>query len=249
MQAPLPNELLEAVHAARHIAVLTGAGTSQESGIPTFRDAMDGMWAQFNPMDLATPEAFDRDPQTVARWYDARRAKCAEAQPNDGHRALAAMQARMEAQGRMFVLITQNVDRLHQAAGSRDVIELHGTLWVWRCLDCGREREERQIPFPTHPPRCECGGFRRPGVVWFGEMLPATALTRAETAARECDLFLSVGTSGVVYPAADLPRIAKSHGAQVAEINPLRTPVTPMVDWFIQGNSGAILPLLCPAIG
>jgi NAD-dependent deacetylase len=232
----IPDNLVAALRAARFVVVLTGAGVSAESGIPTFRDAMDGLWAKFRPEDLATPAAFDRDPAMVSRWYDERRVKCASVKPNAGHFALAEMQRRC---GR-FTLITQNVDRLHQLAGSRDVVELHGTLWVWRCVKCGEEREERGPAFAEYPPRCRCGGARRPAVVWFNEPLPEAAIERAYRDAEACDLFLSIGTSAVVYPAADLPRVA----GRVVEINPQRTPLSDSANWSVLGKSGEVLPVL-----
>lgn len=166
---PLPPDLLGALRSAQHIVALTGAGVSAESGIPTFRDAMEGLWAKYDPEELATPEAFARNPQLVSRWYDDPRCKVAACRPNSGHDALAQLQSRLAAEGRRLTLITQNVDRLHQTAGSTNVIELHGSLWVWRCTDCGDEAEDRGPAFSMHPPECHCGGWKRPGVVWFGE--------------------------------------------------------------------------------
>lgn len=246
MNFSLPDDLIAAVRTARSVCVLTGAGVSAESGIPTFRDAREGLWAKYDPSQLATPEAFARDPVLVTRWYDWRRQKCATAKPNPGHLALAAWQRRC----RQFTLVTQNVDRLHQAAGSRDVIELHGTLWIWRCVVCGAEREDRQAPFAEYPPRCECGGLRRPGVVWFGEALPEDAVARACQAAETCELFFSVGTSAVVHPAAELAHRAHRHGARVVEINAQPTPLTPVANRAITGRSGEVLPaLLAKAFG
>jgi len=227
---------------ASSIAVLTGAGVSAESGVPTFRDAQTGLWARYDPMELATPEAFARDPTLVTRWYDERRSRCAKCEPNPGHFALARMQAEFEAAGKRFTLITQNVDRLHQQAGSRDPVELHGTLWLWRCTSCGEEREERQIPFPEHPPRCSCGGYRRPGVVWFGESLPEAALAAAWRAAESCELFMSLGTSSVVEPAASLIRVAASTGAKTVEINLDETPISALADISVRGRTGELLP-------
>jgi NAD-dependent deacetylase len=235
----IPDELVVAVRTARSVAVLTGAGVSAESGIPTFRDAMGGLWAKFRPEDLATPDAFERDPSTVTRWYDERRQKCALARPNAGHFALAQWQQRCPG----FLLVTQNVDRLHQAAGSRDVVELHGTLWVWRCVNCGREREERGV-FNEFPPRCACGGKRRPAVVWFGEALPEGVLQKAYHGAETCDLFFSIGTSAVVYPAADLAHVARRSGARIVEVNAEPTPLTALADWALTGRSGQVLPEL-----
>jgi len=226
------------------VVVLTGAGVSAESGIPTFRDAMEGLWAKYDPMQLATPEAFDRDPEMVTRWYDWRREKCAAVKPNPAHLALARMEEYLTTQECSFTLLTQNVDRLHQAAGSSNVVELHGTLWVWRCTRCGTEREEREVPFREYPPRCACGAARRPGVVWFGEMLPEAALKAADDALATCDFFLSIGTSAVVEPAASFIHIARRHAAKTVEINRDATPVSRVVDWSLLGKAGEVLPEL-----
>jgi NAD-dependent deacetylase len=231
------------------LAVLTGAGVSAESGIPTFRDAQTGLWAKYDPMELATPEAFERDPTLVTRWYDERRARCAACRPNPGHLALARLQDELERSGRSFTLITQNVDRLHQEAGSREPLELHGTLWIWRCTSCGRESEEREIPFPAHPPRCTCGGMRRPGVVWFGEALPESTVAVAWRAAETCGLFMSLGTSGLVEPAASLARVAASAGARTVEINLEPTPLSSWVDVSIRGATGDLLPRILSDAG
>jgi NAD-dependent deacetylase len=240
----IPADLVDVLRASKAVAVVTGAGVSAESGIPTFRDAMEGLWARLDPADLATPEAFARDPELVSRWYDQRRARCGRAKPNPGHIALARLQRLFDERGRILTLITQNVDRLHQAAGSRGVIELHGNLWEWRCTRCGRAEEDRSVPFPEYPPRCVCGGPRRPGVVWFGEMLPEGALESATQASSECDLFLSAGTSAVVYPAAGLAHVARRCGASVCEINAEETPLSPLVDWSLRGKTGDLLPAL-----
>ena len=244
LQPAIPDSLVEALRDAPEIVVLTGAGVSVESGIPTFRDAMEGLWAKFDPSQLATPEAFARDPETVARWYDSRREKCGAAKPNPAHLALARLEKHFAEQRRGFTLLTQNVDRLHQAAGSGNVVELHGTLWVWRCTRCGMEREERAVPFREYPPRCACGGARRPAVVWFGEMLPEDALEKAHAALETCDLFFSIGTSAVVEPAASFIHIARHHGAKTAEINRDTTPISGIVDWSLRGKAGEILPEL-----
>jgi NAD-dependent deacetylase len=221
------------------IVVLTGAGVSAESGVPTFR-GNHGLWKQYRAEDLATPGAFARDPKLVWEWYDWRRSLIAEAKPNPGHYALAAAEAR----ARKFTLITQNVDGLHELAGSRNVLRLHGSIWMLRCLECRREREDRSTPLPEIPPRCECGGMLRPGVVWFGELLPAQVWKDAETAARQADLFLLIGTSAMVYPAAGLASMAKSSGARVVEINIEETGVSDSIDEFLQGPSGELLPQL-----
>jgi NAD-dependent deacetylase len=224
---------------ATSVAVLTGAGVSAESGVPTFRGT-NGLWKQYRAEDLATPGAFARDPKLVWEWYDWRRSLIAEAKPNPGHYALAEAEAR----ARKFTLITQNVDGLHELAGSRNVLRLHGSIWILRCLDCGREREDRRTPLPELPPRCECGGMLRPGVVWFGEALPAKIWREAETAARTADLFLLIGTSAVVYPAAGLASIAKSSGARVVEINIAESGLSNAIDEFLKGPSGELLPQL-----
>ncbi|HEX4792733.1 MAG TPA: NAD-dependent deacylase [Humisphaera sp.] len=238
------HEAAAFLRTAQRIAVLTGAGISAESGIPTFRDALSGHWANFDPQKLATPQAFARDPELVSRWYDQRRCECALCRPNPGHEALARLQKIATAEGREVALITQNVDRLHQTAGSADVIELHGNLWVWRCADCGKEIEEKGPAFSEYPPRCACGGNRRPGVVWFGEALPLAGFAAAQKAAKRCDMFLSIGTSSVVYPAAGLIESAITAGAKALEVNPEATPMSHEVEWSIRGKSGQVLPRL-----
>lgn len=243
MNATVPGSLLSALRSAQAVVVLTGAGVSAESGIPTFRDAMEGLWAKYDPRQLATPEAFARDPELVSRWYDWRRQKCSAAQPNPAHWALARLEQALTQDGRQFTLLTQNVDRLHQAAGSKNIVELHGTLWLWRCTRCGEEREERTVPFASYPPKCHCGGLRRPGVVWFGEALLAGALDRADQALESCDLFFTIGTSAVVEPAASFVRIAKRN-AKTVEINRDPTPASRVVDWAFLGKAGEILPEL-----
>jgi NAD-dependent deacetylase len=242
------NELLESLRSAGHIVVLTGAGVSAESGVPTFRDAMSGLWSKFDSAELATPEAFARDPELVTRWYDERRCNVAACKPNAGHIALAELQRLATTAGRRFTLITQNVDRLHQSAGSTNVIELHGTLFIWRCTDCGVEAEERGPAFGIYPPRCSCGGQRRPGVVWFGESLPTHALLTAQRAAASCNLFVSLGTSSVVHPAAGLIDLAIRKGARLLEINPEETPYSRRSDWSIRGKTGEVLPELLAAL-
>jgi NAD-dependent protein deacetylase/lipoamidase len=224
---------------ARSVAVLTGAGVSAESGVPTFRDA-NGLWNQYRVQDLATPSAFARDPKVVWEWYNWRRGVLAEVKPNAGHYALAELEKRLPA----FTLITQNVDGLHELAGSRNVLALHGSVWSVRCIACRRESMDKRIPMPEIPPRCECGGLLRPGVVWFGEALPTKIWKAAEAAARAADLFLVIGTSAVVYPAAGLAQLAKSSGARMVEINIAETPLSGEIDQFLQGPSGELLPQL-----
>lgn len=235
-----PNELLRRLRSAGHVTVLTGAGISAESGIPTFRDAQTGLWARYTPQELATPQAFAQNPERVWQWYTWRRSLITSAQPNAGHRALAAL----ERQASGFTLITQNIDGLHQAAGSRQVIELHGSIHRVRCLEAGH-----RFPWPEEdtaaPPPCPtCGSPLRPDVVWFGEALPTPALEAAFQAARRCDVFLSIGTSAIVQPAAQLPLIAQEHGALLIEINPQPTPLTPLADACIAAPAGTALPQL-----
>jgi NAD-dependent protein deacetylase/lipoamidase len=227
---------------ARSITVLTGAGISAESGIPTFRGP-GGLWNNYRPEDLATPQAFARDPKLVWEWYDWRRQRVAAAQPNPGHTALAELESRVPS----FTLITQNVDGLHRAAGSRNLIELHGNLWRLRCVSCAREMENRDAPLREIPPRCSCGGLLRPGVVWFGESLPPDAMQQAAQAAGRCDLFLLAGTSAVVYPAASLPERALAVGAKVVEINLEPTPFSNFAYLSLRGKCGEVLPRLVRA--
>jgi NAD-dependent deacetylase len=224
---------------ASSVAVLTGAGVSAESGVPTFR-GNNGLWKQRHPEDLATPGAFNRDPKLVWEWYDWRRSVLAEAKPNPGHYALADLEKRIAN----ITLITQNVDGLHELAGSRNVLRLHGSIWRVRCLACHQEQFDRRIPFPEIPPKCECGGTLRPAVVWFGEALPQEVWQAAENAARSAELFLVIGTSAVIYPAASLAQIAKSSGARVVEINIAETQLSDQIDQFLQGPSGELLPQL-----
>ena len=224
---------------AHSIAVLTGAGVSAESGVPTFRGA-NGLWKQYRAEDLATPQAFARDPKLVWEWYDWRRGLIAEARPNAGHRALAELQDRVSK----FTLITQNVDDLHDDAGSRDVLKLHGSIWVQRGTKCGKEKSDRTTPLPEIPPRCECGALLRPGIVWFGEMLPQDVWQHAEWAAEHAEIFLVIGTSALVYPAAGLAGIAKDSGAKVIEINIEETALTQRIDAFLRGPSAELLPQL-----
>jgi NAD-dependent deacetylase len=229
---------------ARHVCVLTGAGTSAESGIPTFRDALTGLWANFRPEDLATPEAFERDPVFVWQWYEWRRELVRQAQPNAGHLALAELGRRVPR----LTLVTQNVDGLHQRAGSPGVIEYHGNILRDRCL---REQvvAERSGAAAGGLPRCaSCGGLLRPDVVWFGEMIPRDALLLADAAAEDCDVFLSVGTSSLVYPAAGLAETALRRRATVIEINPGTTDLSPHADVALRGPSGRVLPALLDAL-
>jgi len=209
------------------IAVLTGAGISAESGIATFRGA-GGLWEGHRVEEVAHPSAWARDPMTVWRFYEARRVQAAACAPNKGHLGLADLERRLEGR---FTLVTQNVDGLHRQAGSKNLLELHGSLWRVRCVDCGIEEENRVVPLPELPPHCSrCGGIQRPAIVWFGEVLPQEVFTAAAVAAQACSLFLVVGTSAVVQPAASLAMIAADAGAPVWEVNPDETPVTGLCD-------------------
>jgi NAD-dependent deacetylase len=242
--ASVPEGLAECVAAARHVMVLTGAGISAESGVPTFREAQTGLWSRFRPEDLATAEAFAGDPDTVWAWYEWRRDLVAAARPNPGHFALAALEERVPA----FTLVTQNVDGLHRRAGSLDPIEFHGNLFENRCLDCGRPAGNVPRPCPS-PPRCRhCGGLLRPGVVWFGEAIPAAALARSFAAAEDCDLFLSVGTSALVYPAAGLAERAAARGATLVEVNPAPTGLVRHAAFIWAAPAGEALPALVEAV-
>ena len=213
-----------ALRAARHVVVFTGAGVSAESGIPTFRDALTGLWSRFDPTQLATAEAFERDPALVWGWYEWRRALVASAAPNAAHHAVAAMAARVPK----LTVVTQNVDDLHERAGSLP-LRLHGSLFAPRCFRCARPADPPPLLHAEQarlePPRCGCGGFIRPGVVWFGEALPADAMESAFAAAGDCEVLLSVGTSSVVHPAAEIPRVAARSGAVVIQVNPDPTPL------------------------
>ncbi|MCS6951898.1 MAG: NAD-dependent deacylase [Bryobacterales bacterium] len=224
---------------AASVVVLTGAGISAESGVPTFRGP-GGLWRNYRPEDLATPEAFARDPELVWQWYDWRRALIRRAQPNEGHRALAELERRKEK----FLLVTQNVDGLHERAGSRRVVKLHGDIWRVRCTACGAADRDERAPLPQLPPRCRCGGLLRPDVVWFGEPLPDSAWRQAEAAARSAELMLVVGTSALVYPAAELAPLARGAGARLIEVNLEETPLSALSDCSLRGKAAELLPRL-----
>lgn len=232
--------LIAAFRDARFIAALTGAGISAESGLATFRDVQTGLWARYDPRELATPSAFARNPKLVWDWYAWRRECVAVAQPNAGHFALADLERRAHE----FLLITQNVDGLHQRAGTRNVVELHGSIARVKCSREGTLVERWDAP-PGEVPRCgNCGAFLRPDVVWFEEMLPDTALAAAEDAARRCDVLLVIGTSAEVYPAAALPGLARDRGALVVEINPNPTLLSATADYVLRAAAGVLLPAL-----
>jgi NAD-dependent deacetylase len=232
------EEARQWLEAASSVVILTGAGISEESGIPTFRGS-DGLWKNLKPEELATPQAFAKDPRLVWEWYDWRRGLIAKAEPNAGHHALV----QLEAAKPNFTLITQNVDGLHDRAGSRRVLKLHGDIWRMQCSECGRNWPDRRAPLPKLPPHSGCGAGARPGVVWFGEPL-GEVWAEAEHAAREAEVLLVVGTSAVVSPAANLAPIAKSAGARVVEINPEETLISRHVDLSLRGGAGEILTRL-----
>lgn len=245
------EEVRERLREARSIAIVTGAGVSAASGVPTFRGP-GGLWREYRPEDLATPDAFRRDPLLVWQWYDWRRSLIARCEPNAAHDVIARWTARGNA-----TLVTQNVDGLHERAGTRGVIRYHGSIWRLRCTGidpqpvkgsptghCG-EWEDIQTPLPELPPRCPaCGALVRPGVVWFGEPIDPEIAAKADAAARSCDVFLSVGTSSVVYPAAGLVHAARAHGAYTVEINPDRTEAADIVDAVIEMRAELALPRL-----
>ncbi len=235
--------LLEArslIASARAITILTGAGISADSGVPTFRGA-EGLWRSYRAEDLATPEAFARDPRLVWEWYNWRRELLAAKQPNPAHIALAEFERRRPE---TFWLITQNVDGLHRAAGSQHLSEIHGNIWKVRCTGCGLVSDNREIPLPTLPTCRQCGALLRPHIVWFGESLLEKDLRRCDEALRSCDLLLVIGTSGVVYPAAGFASVAKEGGALVIEINLESTQQSDLVDFALQGRAKDLVPLL-----
>jgi NAD-dependent deacetylase len=243
----LPDSILDALRRAKDVLVLTGAGMSAESGIPTFRDAQTGIWSKFRPAELATPEAFEADPERVWRWYQWRREKVSAAQLHAGHFALVEMAAQFPR----FRLVTQNVDGLHQQAGSEAVIELHGSIMRTVCHRSGRAIDEDWIERSEDcPPRSPhtADGLARPAVVWFGEALPRLALLNAMKAAEECDFCFSIGTTALVEPAASLPRLALETGATVVEINPNRTAISDVVSHCLRGPASEVLPLVADQI-
>ena len=236
--ANIPGDLIEALRDARQVCVLTGAGVSAESGVPTFRDAQEGLWARYRPEDLATPDAFLEDPALVWRWYRWRRGMVENVQPNPGHHALARLAELLPN----MTLVTQNVDNLHQRAGSPGVIEFHGNIFEDRCFEEGTlHTADDSQEVPVCP---DCGAYLRPGVVWFGEAIPEQAMARSCAAAADSDVFLSIGTSSLVYPAAGLADIARRNGALLVEINPNPTMQASSFDFALAGKSGAILPEL-----
>lgn len=247
----LPQEVVDAVRGARRVLVLTGAGMSAESGVATFRDAQTGLWEEFDPTQLATEEAWREDPPFVWAWYAWRMQLVRQVDPNAGHRALAELAGLREV-----MIVTQNIDDLHERAGSAVTAHVHGSLDELRCADCGTAYTA-EVPLPvepverTDPPTCPaCEGDVRPGVVWFGEMLPEAAVEATEEAIGTLepgDVALVVGTSGVVYPAAGYPAMARAEGATVIEINPTETEISDMCDHLVRGTVAQVLPALVAA--
>ncbi len=239
---PAEQKVIDRLATAECVVVLTGAGISAESGVPTFRGA-GGLWRNYRPEDLATPQAFRRDPELVWEWYNWRRQLLSDKHPNPGHLALAKLEHLLSE----VVVITQNVDGLHRAAGNQRVLELHGNILRDRCIECG---EIRPAAVQSQPKllHCSCGGLLRPDVVWFGEALPEDVMREAFSASRNADVFLAVGTSGVVYPAASLPEVAKDAGAFVVEVNPQVTPLSRRADVSLRGKAGDILPRLVEVV-
>ncbi len=248
----IPTEVLELARSARRVTVLTGAGMSAESGVPTFRDAQTGLWERFDPTELATPEAWEDDPSQCWAWYAWRASLVRGAEPHPGHLAIAQWQARP---GVDLKISTQNVDDLHERAGATVLAHVHGDLFALRCARCGTPAGVDYPPVTEpvaqlDPPVCEeCGGLIRPGVVWFGEALPERAFQESIEAAQEADLVLVVGTSGLVYPAAGIPDLAAARGVPVVEINPQASEVSSSADHVWRATAGQALPALVAALG
>ena len=247
---PFSDALVRRLREAERVAVLTGAGISAESGVPTFRDP-DGLWQRFRPEELANVEAFLANPELVQGWYAHRREVVERVEPNPGHVALAALERWVVGRGGEFLLATQNVDGLHERAGSENLVELHGSLLRSHCLRCAAPADVSASgagPAPGAVTCAACGGLVRPDVVWFGEALPEAALGRATGAAALADVYLSVGTSAVVYPAAGLPQIARQAGAYVAEVNPEPSDIAGALSEQVRGRAGDVLPALLAAV-
>jgi len=238
------DEAIRRIGSAKGVAVLTGAGISAESGIPIFRGE-EGLWTKLSPEEMASFEAFYHNTAVVSEWYQHRRDIIDKSEPNSGHKALKTLEGLVGD----FSLITQNIDGLHQRAGSRNVIELHGNIMENYCIKCNQQYSPQEFDEiyqhnPEHIPRCYCGGLIRPNVVWFGEQLPVECIENAYQAAIKSDIFLVIGTSAHVAPASDLPRLAKQNGSYLIEINPNKTAISHIVDLRLEGPSGVILPLL-----
>ncbi|MEE9555016.1 MAG: NAD-dependent deacylase [candidate division Zixibacteria bacterium] len=241
MPIEFSERFLNALKTANSVVVSTGAGVSAESGVPTFRGE-EGLWKKFRAEELATFDAFNANPELVWEWYQHRREIISKIKPNPGHHAIVKMAKLFDN----FQLVSQNIDGLHRLAGSDDIVELHGSIKRNKCLECDELNYDEE--FEQFPPLCKCGGRLRPDVVWFGEMLPRGALEKAFAVSRSCDLFFTVGTSGIVQPAASLPQTAKQHGAFVVEVNIESTELTFIVDQHLRGKSGDILPAVVTKI-
>ncbi|MGA9121567.1 MAG: NAD-dependent deacylase [Bacteroidota bacterium] len=235
----IPRGLIDQCVSAKEVVAFTGAGVSAESGVPTFRGP-EGIWTKFKPEELASMDAFMKNPALVWEWYAHRRTIIGAVHPNPAHVALAEME---QIFPRMTV-VTQNIDNLHRRSGSKRVFELHGNIERSYCMQCGKAYPDVVLPERGSVPKCTCGGTIRPDVVWFGEMLPEEEWESSVAATTSADLFLSIGTSAIVYPAASLPSLARRNGAVVVEVNPEPTPLTETADWFLQGPAGEILPEL-----
>ena len=243
MPVQFSSKLQSLLIPSTRVVVFTGAGISAESGVPTFR-GQDGLWNEFRVEDLATPQAFAAHPKRVWEWYSWRRELISCIEPNPGHLAVAKLEKFFSE----FCLVTQNVDGLHDRVGSQRILKLHGDIWEVRCVSCGLRRTDRQPVLPSLPPLCECGGMLRPGVVWFGEMLPADVFEQAVGAAQSCDLFFSVGTSAQVFPASQLPGIARQHRAYVVEVNIEPSAAAYEAHEVLLGKAGEVLPSLATSL-
>jgi NAD-dependent deacetylase len=232
-----------ALNESRSLVVSTGAGMSKESGIPTFRDAPNALWEHYDPETLASPQGWMKDPPLVWRWYAERRRLISQTSPNPGHHAIAELENHFED----FIVITQNIDDLHRKAGSRNLVEVHGNIFRYKCFDAEHEIDELPAG-DDEPPKCECGSLIRPNVVWFGELLPEEAIRRSYQAIEACDTMLVVGTSGIVVPVAGFPALARQMGARIIEINPEETPITQVAHMFLRGRAGEVLPRLVEAL-
>ncbi len=245
MTIAIPQEVMAALAGAQRVVVLTGAGVSAESGVPTFRESQSGAWQQYDPRDLATPQAFARNARLVWEWYAWRRSLMARAKPNLAHYALVDLEQHIPD----FLLITQNIDGLHWSAGSRDMIELHGNIARTKCFDEGTHVDSWEDTGDL-PPKCPyCGGHLRPDVVWFGEGISDRILNQAGAAIQRCDVFLCIGTPALVAPAASFPLLAKRNGAVVIEINPGQTASSVIADWSLEGTCTDIVPPLVRGLG
>jgi NAD-dependent deacetylase len=233
------EKVVDRLAQTNYLLVITGAGISAESGIPTFRGT-DGLWKNYRAEELATPWAFEQDPETVWQWYDWRRGIIGNAQPNHGHLAIKELEDMFKS----FLLITQNVDGLHGRTGIKNLIEIHGNLWRVRCTREEKTSMLMDVPLKEIPPKCECGAILRPDVVWFGESIPTVALETSFRILEQCDTLIVVGTSGVVYPVASFPQRVKENGGYVVEVNVEPTPISSIADASLYGNSGDILPML-----